>query len=42
LRQTHHDGGILTDRVEHDRAGEFGDHLPHNVDAFGLESPQMT
>jgi hypothetical protein len=37
LREAQHDGGILADGVEHHRAGELGDGLAQDEDAFGFE-----
>ena len=41
LRQPQQHRRVLADRIEHHRPLELGDHLAHDVDAFGLERPQV-
>ena len=41
LRQPQQHRRVLADRVQHHRPLELGDHLAHDVDALGLERPQM-
>jgi hypothetical protein len=36
-RQPHHHGGILADRIQHDRVVEFGGNHPEDVNAFGFQ-----
>jgi hypothetical protein len=36
-----HYARILADRVEHDRAAEFGHYLAHYLDRFGFKPPQV-
>ena len=40
-REMQHHRGVLADRVEHHRMAELGHHLAHDVDALGLELPQI-
>ena len=40
-RKMQHHAGIFADRIEHDRLFELGDHLAHDLDRLGLESPEM-
>jgi hypothetical protein len=39
--QVQHDGGILADRVQHDRLFTLRGNLAHDVDAFRLELAQV-
>ena len=41
LREAHHDGRVLADRVKHDRVFKLGGHLADDVDALGLELTEM-
>ena len=41
LRQPQQHRRVLADRIEHHRPLELGDHLAHDVDALGLERPQV-
>ena len=36
-----HHGGVLADRIKHDRVFAFSDHLAHDEDAFGLQPLEM-
>ncbi len=40
-RQVQHHGGILADRVQHDRVVELGGHLADDMDAFRLQLFQV-
>src|SRR6185437_11636447 len=40
-RQMQHHAGILADGIEHHRIGELGRHLAHDVNALGLQAPEM-
>src|SRR5665213_3988082 len=37
----HHHGAVFADRVQHDWPFALGGCLPHNVDAFGLQSLEV-
>jgi hypothetical protein len=41
LRETQQNGGVLADRIQHHRPLEFGDDLADDMNAFGLERPQV-
>ena len=41
LCQADHDGGVLTDAVQHDRILEFGGHLTDDIDRLGFEFFQV-
>ena len=41
LGQAHHDAGVLTYTIQHDRILELGSHLTNDVDALGLQFLQM-
>ena len=41
LREAHHDGRVLANRVEHDRVFKLGGHLADDVDALGLELTEV-
>ena len=41
LREPHHDGTVLADRVKHHGLFKFGDHLAQDVDAFCFKHAEM-
>jgi hypothetical protein len=41
LCEAQHDRRVLADRIEHDRALELGHDLPDDVEALGLEQPEV-
>jgi hypothetical protein len=41
LGKPQHDGTVFADRIKHHRVLELGDRFAQDVNALGLESPQM-